>query len=72
MILITKSCLILVTPWTVDHQALLPMGFSKQAYQVGLPFPTPGDLPNPGMEPESLMSPVLADGFFTNSATGKP
>ena len=69
---VTQSCPTLRDPWTVACQAPLSMGLSKQAYQVGLPFPTPGDLPNPGMEPESLMSPVLADGFFTNSATGKP
>ena len=41
-------------PWTVAHQALLSMGFPKQEYWSGLPFPSPGDLPNPGVEPESL------------------
>ena len=40
-----------VTPWTVAHQAPLSMGFSRQEYWSGLPFPSPGDLPNPGMEP---------------------
>ena len=39
------------TPWTVAHQAPLPMEFSMQEYWSGLPFPSPGDLPNPGMEP---------------------
>ena len=42
-----------VTPWTVTRQALLSMGFSRQEYWSGLPFPSPGDLPNPGMEPGS-------------------
>ena len=51
-----------VTPWTVAHQAPLSMGFSRQVYRSGLPFPSPGDLPDPGIEP---VSPVLAGGFFT-------
>ena len=45
------------------------MGFSRQEYWSGLPFPSPGDLPDPGIKPASLMSPVLAGGFFTTSAT---
>ena len=49
-----------VTPWTVALQAPLSMGFSKQEYWHGLPFPPPGDLPNSGTEPTSLMSPELA------------
>ena len=53
------------TPWTVAHQLLLPMEFSRQAYWSGLPFPTPGDLPDPEMEPTSLVSPTLAGGFLT-------
>ena len=57
------------TPWTVAHQAPLSMGFSKQEYWSGLPCPPPGDLPNPGTEPESLTSPALAGGFFTTNAT---
>ena len=60
------------TPWTVAHQVLLSMELSRQEYWSGLPFPTPGDLPNPGIEPTSLVSPALAGGFFTTSATGKP
>ena len=48
---------------------LYPWGFSRQDYWSGLPCPLPGDLPNPGIEPESLMSPALASGFFTTSAT---
>ena len=41
------------TPWTVAYQAPLPMGFSRQEYWSGLPFPSPGDLLNPGIEPGS-------------------
>ena len=50
-------------------QPPLSMGFSRQEYWSGLPCPPPGDLPNPGIEPVSLMSPALAGGFFTTSAT---
>ena len=42
-----------VTPWTIAHQAPPSMGFSRQEYWSGLPFPSPGDLPNPGIEPRS-------------------
>ena len=42
------------TPWTIARQALLSVGFFKQEYWSGLPFPSPGDLPDPGVEPESL------------------
>ena len=47
--LFTKLCPTLVTPWTIARQASLSMGFSKQEYWSGLPFPSPGDLPNPGI-----------------------
>ena len=57
------------TPWTLVHQAPLSMGFSRQEYSSGLPCPLPGHLPEPGIEPMSLMSPALADGFFTSSTT---
>ena len=60
-----------VTPWTVAHQAPVSMGFSRQEYWRGLPFPPPGDLPNPGTEPASAVSPVLAGGFFTTEPPGK-
>ena len=50
--LVTQLCLF-ATPWTVAHQALLSMGFSRQGYWSGLPFPSPGDLLNPGIEPGS-------------------
>ena len=55
--------------WTIAHQALLSMGFSRQEYWSGLPHPPPGDLPEPEIKPVSLMSPVLAGGFLTTSAT---
>ena len=58
-----------VTPWTVGHQAPLSMEFSKQEYWSGLPFTTPGDLPNPGIKPTSLVSPARAGRFFTTGAT---
>ena len=51
--LVAESCLTLVTLWTVAHQAPLSMGFSRQGYWSGLPFPSPGDLPDPGIEPRS-------------------
>ena len=60
-----------VTPWTVAHQSPLSMGFSRKEYWSGLLCPPPGDLPNPGIEPVSLVSPALADGFFTTSTTYK-
>ena len=52
------------TSWTVAQQAPLSLGFSRQECWSGLPFPSPGDLPDPGMQPWSLMSPVYAGGFF--------
>ena len=58
-----------VTPWTVAHQAPLSMEFSRQEYLSGLPFPTPEDLPNPGIKPVSLASLALASRFFTTSTT---
>ena len=51
----SKSCPTLCTPWTVAHQAPLSMGFSRQEHWSGLPFPFPGDLPDPGTEPVSFM-----------------
>ena len=58
-----------VTPWTVDPQAPLSVGFSRQEYWSRLPFPPPGDLSNPGIEP---MSPAFAGEFFTIEPPGKP
>ena len=55
--------------WTVAHQVPLSMGFFRQEYWNGLPCLPPGDLPDPGIEPTSFMSPALAGRFFTISAT---
>ena len=52
--------------------ALLSMGFSRQECWSELPFPPPGDLPDPGIEPKSLASSALAGGFFTTAPPGKP
>ena len=52
-------CLTLVTPWTVPHQTALSMGFPRQEYWSGLPFPIPGDLPDPGITPASPVAPAL-------------
>ena len=60
-----------VTPWTVARQAPLSMGFHRPEYWSGLLCPPPGDLPDPGIEPMSLMSPALAGGFFTTGAPWK-
>ena len=60
-----------VTPWNVAYQAPLSLGFSWQEYWSRLPFPPPGDLPDPRIKLASLMSPALARGFFTTSATCK-
>ena len=60
--------LLFVTPWIVACQVPLSTGLFQQVYLSGLPFPTPGDLPNPWIEPMSPMSPALAGRFFTTSA----
>ena len=57
------------TPWTAAHQAPLSMGISRQKHPSGLLCPLPGDLPDPGVELASLMSPALAGGFFAISTT---
>ena len=58
-----------VTPWTIAYQAPPSMGFSKQEYWSGLPFPSPGDLPNPGIEPRS---PTFQANALTSEPLGKP
>ena len=58
-----------VSPWTIARQALLSIGFLRQEYWSGLPFPSPGDLPDPGIKPAS---PALAGRFFTSEPPGKP
>ena len=60
------------TSWTVACQAPLSMRSPRQENWSGLPFPTPGGLPDPGIQPESLASLVLAGGFFTTAPPGKP
>ena len=57
------------TPWTVARQAPLSMAFSRQEYWSGVPCPPPGELPDPGIEPESPMSPARAGGLFTTRTT---
>ena len=61
-----------VAPWTIAHQAPRSMGFPGKNTGVELPFPPPGDLPNPGIEPESPASHALAGGFLTTQPPGKP
>ena len=64
------------TQWTVFHQTVayqapLSMGFFRQEYKSGLPFPPPGDLPNPGIKPTSPAFPVLTGGILTTEPPGK-
>ena len=62
------SCVwLFMTPWTVSHQASLSMGFSRKACWSASPFPTPGHLADPGIEPVSHVSPALAGGHFTTA-----
>ena len=56
-------------PWAIVYQASLSMGFSRQEYWGGLPFPSPGDLPDPGMEPRS---PTLQADALPSEPPGKP
>ena len=58
-----------MTPWTAAHQGPLSMGFPRQEYWGGLPFPPPGGLPDPGI---ALEPPALGGGFFTTEPLGKP
>ena len=57
------------TSWTIAYQAPLSIEFFKQEYWSGLPFSSPGDFPDPGIEPES---PALTGGFFATETPGKP
>ena len=63
--LVPKLCLSLETPWTLACQASLSMGFPRQEYWSGWPFPSPGDLPNPRIEP-------LSPGSLSTELSGKP
>ena len=60
-----------VTQWNAARQAPLSVEFSRQEYWSGSSCPPPGDLPDPGMEPVSLISPALAGRFLTTNATGE-
>ena len=59
------------TPWTVAYQVPLSMEFPSQEYEGELPFPPPGDLPDPGIEPASFEPSALSDGFFSTEPLGK-
>jgi len=67
----TQSCTALCDPMDCS-QTLLTVGFSRQEYWSGLPFPPPGDLPHPGVEPALPVVPALASRFFTTEPHGKP
>ena len=69
MVLSLSRVRLFVTPWTAVHQAPLSLGFSRQEYWRGLPFPSPGDLSNPGIEPGS---PALQAGSLPTELQGKP
>ena len=66
------SCPTLATPWTIARQTPLSLEFSRQEYWSGLPFPYPGDLPDPRIKPVSPESSALAGRFFTTEPHGKP
>ena len=67
--LIAQSCRLFTTAWIVAHQALRSMGFSRQEYWSGLPFPSSGDSPDPGIEPRS---PALQADSLLSKPPGKP
>ena len=69
LVLVSKLCPALVTQQTVAYQAPLSLEFPRQEYWSGLPLPSPGDLPDPGIKP---MSPALAGRFFPAEPQGKP
>ena len=66
-----SSVKLFATPWTIACQAPMSMGFFRQEYRNGLPFPPPGDLPDPGLEPTSLMSPALQADSLPAEPSGK-
>ena len=71
-VLVAQLYLTLCDPWTVAHQALLSMGFSRQEYWSGLLCPPLGDLPNPGIKPMSPVSPALQADSLLIEPSGKP
>ena len=68
-VLVTQLCSTLCNPWAVAHQDPLSIKFSRQEHWSGLPFPAPGHLPNPGIEPKSLVSPALTDRILYHCPT---
>ena len=70
-VLVTQSCPTLCDPMDCSPQAPQSMAFSRQEYWTRLPFPPPGDLPNPGIKPTFLLPPALAGGFLTTETPGK-
>ena len=66
---VAQSCPTVCDPWAVAHQSPPSMGFSRQEYWSWLPFPSPGDLPDPGIEPSSL---ILQADALTSAPPGKP
>ena len=66
---VAQLCLTLCDPWTVDHQAPLSLEFSRQEYRSGFPFPSPADLPNPGIKPGY---PALQADSLPSEPPGKP
>ena len=66
-----QSSLTLCNPMDYSPPGSFAMGFPRHEYWSGLPFPTPEDLPHPGIEPPSFVSPALAGGFFTTGPPGK-
>ena len=72
IVVLVARVLLFVTQWAVACQASLSIGFSRQEYWNGLPSPSLGDLPDPGIKPTSPESPALACEFFTTESTGKP
>ena len=69
---VAKSCPTVWEPMTLAGQAPLSMGYSREEYWSGLPFPSPGDLTDPGVETRSLASHAMASSFFTTEPDGKP
>ena len=70
--LVVQSCPTLWTPWIVAHQAPLSLGFPRQEYWGGLPFPSPGDLPDPGIKLVSLVDSFIDRWILHNEPLGKP
>ena len=70
-VVVAKLCPTLSIPWTIALQAPLSMGFLRQEYWSGLPFPLPGGLPDPKIKPTLLMSLALTGRFFTTSTTSE-